>query len=180
MRSGIFEKASSFVNMRLVGVYQYKEINFKYKKVVLRMALLEKQLEVKESNIPGAGRGLFTNNFIPKGTRILEYKGRIRKWKEVKHDDSNYYIYYVTRNHIIDARRCKKSLGRYMNDAKGLKKIKGLYNNTAFIRDGLRVFVEATRNIFEGTEILVSYGKEYWQVIRKNQKLDIKKKNSSI
>lgn len=143
------------------------------------MALLEKQLGLKKSNIPGAGRGLFTSEFIPKGTRIVKYKGKVRTWKAVKDDDSNYYIYYVTRNHIIDASGYKKSFARYINDAKGLQKIKGLNNNAEFIRDGREIFVEAIRNILAGSEILVSYGKEYWQVIRKNKKVDAKKNNKS-
>lgn len=139
------------------------------------MALLEKHLEVKESNIPGAGKGLFTNKFIPKGTRLVEYKGRIRTWKEVENEDDNYYIFYVTEDRIIDASSHKKSPARFINDAKGLTKIKGLKNNSQFVIDGLRVFVEATSNIAEGSEILLSYGKEYWQVIRTNQRLDRKK-----
>ncbi len=134
------------------------------------MALLEKQLEVKESNIPGAGRGLFTGKLIAKGSRIVEYKGRIRTWKEVQHDDANYYIFYVSENYIIDAGRHKKSLARYINDAKGLQKIKGLNNNAEFIRDGLKVFVEAKKDIPAGAEIFVGYGKDYWDVIRRNQK----------
>jgi SET domain-containing protein len=139
------------------------------------MALLEKQLQVKTSNIPGAGTGLFTNEVIPKGARIVEYKGKIRTWKEVKHEDSNYYIYYVTRNYIIDASSYKKSMARYVNDAKGITKIKGLNNNAEFIREKFKIFIEAIRDIPAGGEILVSYGKEYWQVIRKNQRLDAKK-----
>ena len=138
------------------------------------MPYLEKQLEVRDSNIPGSGKGLFTKEFIPKGSRIIEYKGRIRKWKDAKHEDTNYYILHVTRGHVIDARRQKKSLARYINDAKGLQRIKGLNNNTEFIRDGLKVFVEATRNIPAGAEIFVGYGKEYWQVIRQNIRLSLK------
>lgn len=138
------------------------------------MALLEKQLEVKESSIPGAGKGLFTGKFISKGTRIAEYKGRIRTWEEVQHDDSNYYIFYVTETHIIDAANYKKSPARYINDAKGLHKIKGLNNNAEFICDGMKVFAEATKDIPAGAEIFVGYGKEYWQVIRRNQKVDLK------
>ncbi len=143
------------------------------------MALLEKQLEVKESNIPGAGKGLFTNDFIAKGARIVEYKGAIRTWKEVKHDDTNFYIMSVTRHHIIDANSHKKSLARYINDAKGLQKIKGIHNNGEFIREGLKVFVEAIRDIPAEAEIFVSYGKEYWEIIRKNRKIDAKKNNKS-
>ncbi|MCW3112166.1 MAG: nuclear protein [Segetibacter sp.] len=136
------------------------------------MALLEKQLEVKESNIPGAGKGLFTGKFIPKGTRIVEYKGRIRTWKDVENEDTNFYIFYVNENRIIDASRYKKSPARFINDAKGMQKIKGLNNNAQFVVDGLRVFVEAIKDIPAGSEIFLGYGKEYWQVIRKNQKLD--------
>ncbi|MGI8638232.1 MAG: SET domain-containing protein [Segetibacter sp.] len=139
------------------------------------MALLEKYLQVKESSIPGAGKGLFTDQGIRKGARIVEYKGRIRTWKEVENEDENYYIFYVTEDYVIDASFYKKSPARFINDAKGLNKIKGLNNNSQFVIDGWRVFVEATRDIAEGAEILLSYGKEYWQVIRANQRLDSEK-----
>src|SRR5690606_2925408 len=52
-----------------------------------RMALLEKQLFVKKSTIPNAGKGLFTKKAIAKGTRIVEYKGKISAWKDVKDED---------------------------------------------------------------------------------------------
>ena len=139
------------------------------------MALLEKHLEVKESNIPGAGKGLFTKTFIAKGTRITEYKGRIRTWKEVEYDDSNYYIFYVNEDHVIDAARNKKSLARYINDARGLQKIKGLNNNAEFVVDGLKVFVVAIKDIQPGSELFLGYGKEYWDVIRTN--LEAEKKS---
>jgi SET domain-containing protein len=132
------------------------------------MALLDKHLEVKESNIPGAGKGLFTKVFIPKGTRITEYKGRIRTWKEVEGENANYYIFYVNKNHVIDANRTEKSVAKYINDARGLVKIKGLNNNTQFVKEGRLVFVDATKNIPAGCELFVSYGKDYWVVIRNN------------
>ncbi|MDB5193789.1 MAG: nuclear protein [Segetibacter sp.] len=138
------------------------------------MALLEKQLEIKESHIPGAGKGLFTTEFIPKGERIVEYKGRVRTWKDAQHDDTNYYILFVTRNHIIDAQKFLKSPARYINDARGLKKIKGINNNAAFYRYGKKIFVEAIKDIPAGSEIYVGYGKEYWDVIRANLKVDAK------
>lgn len=99
------------------------------------MALLEKQLEVKASNIPEAGRSLFTGKFIPKGTKIVEYKGSIRTWKDVENEYSNYYIFYVKEKYIIDATTHKKSLAKYINDAKGLQKTKGLINNAEFVID---------------------------------------------
>lgn len=134
------------------------------------MALLEKYLEIKESTIPGAGLGLFTTVDIPKGTRVLEYKGRITTWKEVQHDSENWYIYTVKPSHVIDAKRTKKALGRYANDALGLTRVKGITNNCIYINDGLRVFVESAKKIPAGAEILVPYGKAYWDVIRENRK----------
>jgi SET domain-containing protein len=64
----------------------------------------------------------------------------------------------------------KKSLARYANDARGMKKVKGITNNAAYVEEGLRVFVDATKDIPAGSEILVSYGKEYWDVLKQNLK----------
>jgi SET domain-containing protein len=137
------------------------------------MALLENQLEIKQSRLPDAGKGLFTKKTIRKGTRIVEYKGRITSWGKVNHDKGeNGYIYYVKRNHVIDAAKSKKALARYANDARGLKKMKGLTNNAKYAEDGLRVFIEAIKDIPAGSEIFVGYGKEYWDVIRHNRKID--------
>lgn len=136
------------------------------------MALLEKQLIVKKSSIPNSGNGLYTKKFIPKGTRIVEYKGRISKWKDVKDEDGkNGYIFYVTRNHVINALPVKSALARYANDARGLVKIKGVNNNCDYITDGLKAYIESKKDIPAGAEVFVDYGKDYWKVIRENMKL---------
>lgn len=140
------------------------------------MALLENQLVVKESTIPGSGKGLFTKKFIPKGTRIVEYKGRITVWKEVKNDSDNGYIYTINNNHVIDAGRTTKALARYANDARGLVKVKGITNNCVYNNEGLKAYIESIKDIPAGGEIFVSYGKEYWDVVRENMKLDKKEK----
>jgi uncharacterized protein len=139
------------------------------------MALLEKQLYVKKSTLPNAGKGLFTKKFIPKGTRIIEYKGKVKTWKEVQdEEDENGYIYYVKRSHVIDALKIKNSLARYANDARGLERVKKISNNAEYAEDGVRVFIESTKDIPAGSEIFVSYGPEYWQVIRHNIRVDAK------
>lgn len=136
------------------------------------MALLEKFLFVKKSTIPNAGKGLFTKKFIPKGTRIVEYKGRRSTWKEVEDEDGkNGYIFYINRNHVIDGLPYKTALARYANDARGLVKIKGLTNNCDYVVDGIKAFIEAKRDIPAGSEIFVDYGADYWKVIRENIKL---------
>ena len=137
------------------------------------MAFLEKQLYVKKSGIPGAGKGLFTKEFIPKGTRIVEYKGKRTKWKEVKDDDGkNGYLFYINRNNVINALPAKETLARYANDARGMVRIKGVRNNSDYVIDGKKVFIEASKDIPPKSEILVDYGREYWQVIRANLKID--------
>jgi hypothetical protein len=145
------------------------------------MAFLEKQLYVKKSTLPNAGKGLFTKKFIPKGTRIVEYKGKTRTWKEVQADeDESPYIYYVKRNFVIDALNDKKALARYANDARGLERIKDINNNAEYAEEGVRVFIEAAKDIPAGGEILVGYGPEYWQVIRHNIRIDEKEKKKAL
>ena len=135
------------------------------------MPFLEKQLFIKESTIPGAGSGLFAKEFIPKGSRITEYKGKISNWEDANHQEGlNPYIYFVSEDHVIDSLNYKKSLARYANDARGMKKIKGLLNNAVYVEEGLKVYIDAIKDIPPGTEIFVSYGKEYWDVLKENLK----------
>jgi uncharacterized protein len=136
------------------------------------MALLEKYLYVKKSTIPNAGKGLFTKKFIPKGTLIVEYKGKRSTWKEVKDEDGkNGYIFYINRNNVIDGLPNKNALARYANDANGLVRIKGLTNNCDYSVDGVKAYIESKKDIAAGSEILVDYGRDYWKVIRENIKL---------
>jgi uncharacterized protein len=137
------------------------------------MALLENQLVVKASTLPGSGKGLFTKKFIPRGTRIVEYKGRMTTWNEVKNDADNGYIYTIDNQHVVDAKDSVKTFGRYANDARGLVKVKGVSNNSTYVNDGYKVFIESIKDIPAGGEILVSYGKDYWDVIKQNRKIDL-------
>lgn len=137
------------------------------------MALLEKQLYVKKSTIPNAGKGLFTRKAIPKGTRIVEYKGVISSWKDVKDEDGkNGYIFFVNRKHVINALPTLKALARYANDANGLTRVKGLSNNAEYETDeNDKAYILSTRDIPANAEIFVDYGKDYWKVIRENIKM---------
>jgi hypothetical protein len=133
------------------------------------MALLEKQLFVRRSTLKGAGKGLFTNKPIPKGAKIVEYKGAVSTWKEV--DDRsglNGYIYYVNRRHVIDAWGDKNALARYANDAKGIERGEGIRNNCKYAIEGLHVYIISLKDIPAGSEIFVGYGKEYWDIISEN------------
>jgi SET domain-containing protein len=133
------------------------------------MPLLEKHLVVKRSTLKGAGKGLFTTRDIPRGKKIVEYKGKITTWKEVdSRNGMNGYIYYVNRHHVIDAAETKDALARYANDAKGLVRVEGLKNNCTYNIEGKRVYIVSMKNIPAGSELFVGYGKEYWDIIREN------------
>ncbi|HRH64736.1 MAG TPA: SET domain-containing protein [Bacteroidia bacterium] len=135
------------------------------------MAWLEKYLTIKKSTLPGAGKGLFTKVDIPKGTRIVEYKGRLQPWKDLKKEDGhNAYIFRINNRIAINALPYKKALGRFANDAQGLSRIPGVRNNSEYNTEGTKCFIDATRKINKGEEIFVGYGKEFWDLIRKIQK----------
>ncbi len=137
------------------------------------MALLEKYLYTKKSKLPNAGKGLFTKIAIAKGTRICEYKGRMTDWKDVKEDEGeNGYIFFINNKTVIDALKSIKTFGRYANDAAGFGKVKGLLNNAEYVVEGKKCFIDAKKDIPAKSEVFVSYGKEYWQVMRANWKLE--------
>lgn len=143
------------------------------------MAFLERQLHVKKSQLPGTGKGLFTKIDIQKGTRIVEYKGFLHRWKDIKHEDGhNGYLLYINPNAVINAQGTLKLIGRYANDANGIVRIEGLRNNSEYVTVGSRCFITATKNIRKGEEIFVRYGKEYWDLVKRIKKAGVSKKKS--
>lgn len=134
------------------------------------MSNTEDSLYIKKSTLPGAGKGLFTKKFIPKGAKIIEYTGTITTWADANHDDGNNpYIFFISSRHVIDALMYPEAKARYANDAKGLSKIKGISNNAEYEQVGKKVYISAVKDIPAGAEILVTYGKDYWKVIRENK-----------
>ena len=132
------------------------------------MTLFEKHLFLKKSHIPGAGKGLFTRIDISKGQLIVEYKGKLVLWKDVKDEDGyNAYLFKLNRQNAIDGKNYLKSFGRYANDARGFSKILGLRNNSEYVVIKNKCFLSATRKIHKGEEILIPYGKAYWDLMRK-------------
>lgn len=138
------------------------------------MALLDKHLFIKKSTLPGAGKGLFTKVAIAKGTRITEYKGEIVTWKEVEKmaDYRNGYVFFFNNQYCIDAWKTKKGVAHYANDALGITRVEGVKNNSEYVTEKKRCYIEATRDIPAKSEILVGYGAEYWRAIRYNVKLE--------
>lgn len=130
------------------------------------MHLLDPFLKVKTSTLPGCGKGLFTKIFIPKGMLITEHKGKITTFKDANYEDNNAYVFYVNRNHVIDAREQLDAVARFANDARGIKRIVGFTNNAEYVVIDKRVYITAIKDIQPNEEIFVGYGKDYWDAIK--------------
>jgi len=133
---------------------------------------------VKSSQLPGAGKGLYTNKAIKKDAKIIEYKGEIIDWKEYEKrvkEDKDGYLFYINKSRCIDAYSTPKFKARYANDAMGLSRVKGLKNNASYQVFGDRCFIVAERDIEAGEEIFVNYTKDYWDCIRYNIKHNLYK-----
>jgi SET domain-containing protein len=123
-------------------------------------------LFVKKSQIPGAGRGLFTDTLIKKDAKVIEYTGEIITWAEAeKRDDAGKggYVFYITKYKCIDAFGEEKGLAQFANDARGLTRKKGCRNNSYYAVRNRRSYIIASRNIKPGEEIFVWYGSDYWK-----------------
>ncbi len=128
-------------------------------------------LIVKTSQLPKAGKGLFTDKPVKKGEKIIEYKGEIIDWKEYEKrvkEDKDGYLFFINKKRCIDAYPTPNYKARYANDAEGLSRVKGLCNNSSYEVFGDKCFIVAERDIAAGEEIFVSYSKEYWDCIRYN------------
>jgi SET domain-containing protein len=134
------------------------------------MALLDDHLVVKGSTLGGTGKGLFTDVFIPKGTRITEYKGKAMTWKQAQAlpEEHNGYVFWFSDRHVIDAWNTEKGVAHFANDAKGIKRMPGVVNNSEYETEQGRCYLVSTRDIPAGSEIFVGYGGEYWRAIRYN------------
>lgn len=130
----------------------------------------DEMLEVRKSQLPKAGKGLYTTKEIRKGETVCEYEGERITWAEAERrneeDDQSGYVFYITKKNCIDAFTYTDTFGRYANDAAGLGRVKGLRNNSVYeIREN-KVYIVATRRIKAGSEVFVSYGKQYWKVMK--------------
>ena len=130
-------------------------------------------LIVKTSQLPNAGKGLFTTTPIKKGEQVIEYEGEIIDWPEYEKrvlEDKDGYLFFINKKRCIDAFATPQHKARYANDAAGLSRVKGIKNNCKYEVKKNKCFIVAEKNIKANEEIFVNYTKEYWDCIRYNIK----------
>jgi SET domain-containing protein len=129
-------------------------------------------LNIKKSQIPSAGQGLWAAKDFKRGDVIVKYDGEKITWKECERrnlaqEGYGCYYLYINKRKCIDAQYTIWAQGRYANDAAGLCRIEGLRNNSKYEIIKGEAFIKASRNIKAGEEIFVSYGKAYWSTLKK-------------
>jgi uncharacterized protein len=130
-------------------------------------------LIVKKSQLPDAGKGLYTTKAIKKGSKVIEYRGEMITWKDYEKrvkEGKDGYLFYINKNKCIDAYPTPQYKARFANDAHGLKRVKGLKNNAFYEIEGDKCYIVADRDIKAKEEIFVNYTKEYWDAVRYNIK----------
>lgn len=132
-----------------------------------RHLLTHHNLRIKESGIPGAGKGLFAmskqNEIVfRKGDVIIEYLGEVITKNELDGRYGEYtapYALQETRNRYLDS-ACNRGIASLANRPPvGQSQMK----NAEFVYDqrAKKIYMVSTRDILNGSEILVSYGRQY-------------------
>ncbi len=122
-------------------------------------------LYIQPSQIPLAGKGLFTAIDIFKGEIIALFDGEV-----INEDEANlrfenkkgaYFIGMLDGN-IMDSMQ-STCFAKFANDAKGVSLT--AFNNNAIITilDDNQIALVATKKIKANTEIFCAYGKAYWK-----------------
>jgi SET domain-containing protein len=116
-------------------------------------------LEVKKSNVFGAGQGLFVKRPVVTGQVLCSYTGDVLRTKEAIVLDDKSYLMRLGPEVYVDARNDKSVLARFINDCRDQKGY-----NVRFVKlPGERcALIEAIRNIEPGEELYVNYGRFYW------------------
>ena len=124
---------------------------------------------VKPSEIKGAGLGLYTMVPRKKNERIAKYGGVITDAKHV--DESSNYVLQLAANKLIDAKDALHSdYARFSNDANYGNTGKKNNAKLSFSNATNTASVKASRPIKAKSEVLTSYGRDYWKDKRNEDK----------
>ena len=116
-----------------------------------------KLYKVKKSNIDRNGRGLYSTKDIKKGTRIIDYVGKIITKKEAekaeKFDNLKpIYLFNLNDRYDLDG-DVPWNTARLINHS--------CLNNCDYEGQGLKLWVTAIKDIKKGEEITCDYGFSY-------------------
>jgi uncharacterized protein len=109
------------------------------------------QIEVRESDVHG--RGVYATQFIPKGRRIIEYKGERVSWEAAPDDDDDPHTFnFGLENGDVINPQVGGNDARWINHS--------CNPNCEAIEEDDRIFIYAIRSIQAGEELLYDYRME--------------------
>ena len=122
-------------------------------------------LYIQDSQIPNAGKGLFTAIDIYPNEIISLFKGEIltdnEAQKRVSEGKDRYFINMLDGS-ILDSMHVD-CFAKYANDAEAFSKLEFKNNSKITLDDDDNVCIVATKKIKSQQEIFCSYGVKYWK-----------------
>ena len=122
-------------------------------------------LYIQDSQIPNAGKGLFTAIDIYPNEIISLFKGEIltdeEAQKRVSEENDRYFINMLDGS-ILDSMNVD-CFAKYANDAEAFSKSTFKNNSKITLDDDNNVCIVATKKIKSQQEIFCSYGVKYWK-----------------
>ena len=118
-----------------------------------------------------AGLGLFATRDFKRREAITDYSGELVRGRAEHEAKSAYYLQLRTRGEqSIDAARTNSGDGRWVNDPRG----SGRRPNCQFTMapGTTQVTVRAIRPIKTGEEFLLSYGRSYWDCLKRKKAVE--------
>ena len=122
-------------------------------------------LYIQDSQIPNAGKGLFTAIDIYPNEIISLFKGEILSNKEAQKrvfEGNDHYFINMLDGSILDSMNVD-CFAKYANDAEAFSKSTFKNNSKITLDDNDNVCIVATKKIKSQQEIFCSYGVKYWK-----------------
>ena len=123
---------------------------------MIKLFELDERFYVALSSLHGAGMGLFARKDVPRDSYLVYWGYRGSPLQK-----NNVYT-YVTRTGVnVDAKDFLDCPARYLNDGGP----SGVENNCVWEENLHPLFpcIRVVRHLEQGTELLVSYGPDYWE-----------------
>lgn len=150
---------------------EYKPIPGERKKTIVYKYSLQHGFELKRSQIPGAGNGVWTTKPFRKGQTLSYYNGKLIGWKETEELEKqggpkSAYLIRLTNSPHSDVlngygtpTRDGSPFGQFINDP-----LNPAFINTEYVitPEDNTIEVVATRDLVKGEELFLNYGDRYW------------------
>ena len=158
MARGLLVAAAGTAGALVVATWWYRRMRER-RRVIRNWP--ELGVEVRRSQLSGAGDGLFAARDFAKGEVLGEYYGLVLSLLQAyRLEDRDYLMGGFGPNAHIDARLALNAPGRYVNDHFDKACLNARFEKDKAAR---RAKLLSTRPICRGEEIYASYGANYWR-----------------